>query len=66
MLAAKFFDDFYFKNEYYAKVGGITKLEMNLLERDYLEMVNFDLFVSPGLFWSYHEKLITYSAVNND
>jgi hypothetical protein len=33
MLAAKFFDDFYYKNEYYAKVGGITIIEINILER---------------------------------
>ena len=25
MVAAKFYDDFYFKNHYYAKVGGIGK-----------------------------------------
>jgi hypothetical protein len=31
MLAAKFFDDFYYKNEYYGKVGGITTVEMNTL-----------------------------------
>jgi hypothetical protein len=32
MLAAKFFDDQYFNNAYYAKVGGVPCNEMNLLE----------------------------------
>lgn len=32
MMGAKFIDDFFYKNEYYAKVGGITKVEMNALE----------------------------------
>jgi len=26
MVAAKFTDDFFYKNEYYAKVGGISKI----------------------------------------
>jgi len=32
MLAAKFFDDQYFNNAYYAKVGGVPANEMNTLE----------------------------------
>ena len=32
MVGAKFLDDFYYKNDYYAKIGGITKAEINLLE----------------------------------
>jgi len=32
MIAIKYHDDEYFKNEYYAKVGGISKQEINCLE----------------------------------
>jgi hypothetical protein len=32
MVAAKYVDDFFYKNEYYAKVGGISKSEINVLE----------------------------------
>lgn len=32
MVAAKYADDFFYKNEYYAKVGGISKSEINALE----------------------------------
>jgi len=32
MLAAKFFDDIYYSNAYYAKVGGIRIKEVNALE----------------------------------
>ena len=31
MVAAKFAEDFYYKNEYYAKVGGISRSEINTL-----------------------------------
>ena len=29
MVGLKWIDDFYYKNEYYAKIGGITKREID-------------------------------------
>ena len=45
MVAAKFADDFFYKNEYYAKIGGITKAEMNHLEMAVLGHLNYNLFI---------------------
>lgn len=59
MVAAKFFDDFYFSNEYFAKVGGITTAEINLLEIEFLNLVNFSLHVEPILFFRYRQKLVS-------
>lgn len=53
MLAAKFFDDRYYNNEYYSKVGGITNNEINLLEREFLHYINFRLYIAPNLFYKY-------------
>ncbi len=53
MLAAKFFDDRYYNNEYYSKVGGISNSEMNLLEREFLHYISFRLYISPVLFFKY-------------
>ena len=36
LLAAKFFDDAYYNNAYYAKVGGVLVSELNGLEVDFL------------------------------
>lgn len=58
MIAAKFFDDRYYSNEHYARVGGISSLEMNQLEREYLQLINFNLYISPILFFRYRERLI--------
>lgn len=58
MLATKFFDDRYYNNEYYARVGGIGASEMNLLERDFLQLLNFRLHVQPILFFRYRERLL--------
>lgn len=64
MTAAKFYDDFYFKNDYYAKIGGISKGEINSLEVSFLEMINYDLFVTPELFSMYYDKLREFALVN--
>ncbi|KAJ9678715.1 hypothetical protein PVL29_020794 [Vitis rotundifolia] len=53
MVAAKFMDDMYYNNAYYAKVGGISRAEMNLLEVDFLFGLKFQLNVTPNGFHSY-------------
>ncbi|KAI3449044.1 hypothetical protein Pfo_005709 [Paulownia fortunei] len=50
MLSAKFMDDMYYNNAYYAKVGGISTTEMNFLEVDFLFGLGFHLNVTPQLF----------------
>jgi hypothetical protein len=50
MVAAKFFDDVYFNNAFYARIGGVTTPELNGLEIEFLFMVGFDLAVNPEEF----------------
>lgn len=45
MIAIKWHDDEYYKNEYYAKIGGINAKEMNALESEFLKLMDFRLFV---------------------
>ncbi|PON58833.1 Cyclin [Parasponia andersonii] len=53
MVAAKFMDDMYYNNAYYAKVGGISTTEMNFLEVDFLFGLGFQLNVTPTTFQTY-------------
>lgn len=46
MLAAKFSDDVYYSNKFYAQVGGVNVAEINMLEAQFLSMLNFQLYVS--------------------
>lgn len=61
LLAAKFFDDAYYNNAYYAKVGGVLVSELNGLEVDFLFRINFSLHVSPELFEKYKAELVAHS-----
>ncbi|GAB66883.1 cyclin2 related protein, partial [Plasmodium cynomolgi strain B] len=46
MIAAKFFDDLYYSNAFYAKVGGVSTEEINKLEGIFLHLIDYNLFVS--------------------
>jgi hypothetical protein len=62
LLAAKFFDDAYYNNAYYAKVGGVLVSEMNGLEVDFLFRINFSLHVTPDIFEKYRAELLSHSS----
>jgi hypothetical protein len=61
LLGAKFFDDAYYNNAYYSKVGGVSVSEMNGLEVDFLFRINFSLHVTPELFEKYRVELVAHS-----
>jgi Cyclin len=65
LVASKFFDDYHFRNSHYAKVGGISTPEMNLLEVEFLLMVRFNLFVSIETYQQYYNQIRAH-AYGND
>jgi len=62
LLAAKFFDDAYYNNAYYAKVGGVLVSEMNSLEVEFLFRINFSLHVTPDVYSKYHAELLMHAV----
>eukprot|EP00465_Bigelowiella_longifila_P001814 CAMPEP_0185253778 /NCGR_PEP_ID=MMETSP1359-20130426/2380_1 /TAXON_ID=552665 /ORGANISM="Bigelowiella longifila, Strain CCMP242" /LENGTH=336 /DNA_ID=CAMNT_0027836199 /DNA_START=46 /DNA_END=1056 /DNA_ORIENTATION=- len=61
VVAAKFSSDFFFKNSFYAKVGGISTPELNELELEFLFRIHFVLFVKEETFKQYHAHLMMYA-----
>lgn len=57
ILAVKYLEDLYSRNIIYAKIGGVTLAELNVLESSMLEMLNYNLYVSPDQFFQYAEEL---------
>lgn len=62
MVAAKFLDDAFYNNAYYARVGGISTEEINRLELRLLALLDFRLHVLPEELRRYAEHL--YKASN--
>jgi hypothetical protein len=62
VMAIKSHEDKYYKNSYYAKIGGITKEEMKALEQEYLfNYIQFNLYVDTDTYNSYYQDLIDYN-----
>ena len=57
IVSIKFLDDKYYNNEYYAKVGGVTVKELNRMEKEFLFLIGFRLFVEEELFCKYFERV---------
>lgn len=64
MIAAKFIDDKYYNNQFYSRIGGITTQEINLLEKEFLSLINYELFVSTSHFYEYQEKVFSINKDN--
>ncbi|KAI3793126.1 hypothetical protein L1987_35740 [Smallanthus sonchifolius] len=59
LVSIKFMDDICYDNAYYARVGGISTAEINLLEVDFLFGLGFELNVTPDTFCDYCTYLQT-------
>lgn len=66
LVAIKYNEDDYFANEFYAKVGGITRVEMDRLEYEFLALVDFKLFVDEEIFNKYHKYLLTVKTEGDE
>uniref|UniRef100_A0ACD5U3P7 Uncharacterized protein n=1 Tax=Avena sativa TaxID=4498 RepID=A0ACD5U3P7_AVESA len=64
VVAAKFTDDAFFNNAFYARVGGISTIEMNRLELDLLFNLDFRLKVSLETFGSYCLQLEKHTTAS--
>lgn len=60
MVAAKYHDDLFYNNTYFAKLGGIPIGELNALEVDFLHLQSFSMFVGTALFEKYSTQLQNY------
>jgi len=62
-LAAKFYEDFFYPNLFYAQLGGIPLIELNSLEVEFLFGIDFALHVSSDVYAKYEDALFrSYAA----
>ncbi|KAG5545504.1 hypothetical protein RHGRI_017863 [Rhododendron griersonianum] len=66
MVASKMLDDVHYNNAFYARVGGITNVELNKLELELLFMLDFGVTVSSRVFESYCLHLEKEMLWNNN
>lgn len=57
MTSSKFFDDLYYNNAFYSKIGGVTLQELNALEVEFLALIAFDLYVPSKIYKRFYREL---------
>lgn len=63
LLSAKFNDDTYYSNDYYAKVCGMSLKELNVLEGQFLGFVDWNLCVTSDEYDKYRNYVLAvYSS----
>lgn len=64
VLAAKTFDDNFYTNNHYARVGGVPVEELNCLEIEFLFTINFSLYVSCEDYQRYYQEIYKHASSN--
>ena len=57
MVAAKFLDDYFLSNLNYSQIGGISCQEVQMLEHEFLQLIEFNLYIDEATYETYIEKL---------
>ncbi|GBE89220.1 PHO85 cyclin-7 [Sparassis crispa] len=65
-VADKFFSDVFYTNSRYAKVGGLTLAELNILELQFLLLNDFHLTISPEEMQYYTKMVDLQSKIGDD
>jgi hypothetical protein len=57
LIATKYNEDIIYDNLFYSKIAGVTIKELLILENYFLNIIDFDLFVSDDIYQKYSEYL---------
>lgn len=57
MSSAKFYDDSYFNNAFYGKIGGVAIREINALEVEFLALIAFELYIPSKIYKRFYTEL---------
>ena len=66
IIAIKYNEDNFYSSEVYAKLGGLSLLELNYLEFQFLILIKFSLFIEKDLFDKYNDYLLSFQEEEND
>ena len=66
IVTNKFYEDEYYSLNYYAKLGGISKNEIINLEYEFLNLLDFRLYISDQLYLKYNNYLLNLENIEDD
>ena len=66
ILAIKYNEESYYFMSYYSKLGGVSMSELENLESEFLELIEFNLFIEQKLYDKYYNDLMSLKNVDID
>ena len=60
LLSIKNNEDFYYDNYYYSKIMGITNIELNKLEYEFIKRLDFNLFINKNTYEKYKNYVFQF------
>lgn len=60
LLTSKFYNDVFYGNHFVAYVGGVHLKEINLLESEFLNYIDWKLWVEPAEFDFYTKGVLSH------
>ena len=57
LISIKYNEDIIYSNLFYSKIAGISVNELNLLEKEFLNTIDFELYISDSLYQKYYDFL---------
>ena len=57
LASIKFNEDKIYDNLFYSKVAGISLKELNVLENKFMEIIDFELYISKEVYEKYYNYL---------
>jgi len=60
LLTSKMYNDTFYTNQYIASVGGVTLPNINELERYFMHMIDWNLYISTEEYAFYEHSLLSY------
>ena len=60
LIAIKYNEDNFYDNKYYAEIAGVKLKELKLIEYQFVDLIDFNLYVSDELFNKYNINLTSF------
>lgn len=65
-MAIKYNEDCIYDNDFYSKVGGVAKKDLNKLEFNFLTLIEFNLFVNDETYNKYNDYFPDEEEVSDE
>jgi hypothetical protein len=65
MVAQKFYEDDFIDNASWAQIGGMNLDDLNMLEKVFLDYMDYNVNIDVVAFFNYARLILSYAVQNN-